>query len=336
MDKMDKKDKKDKLRQIALLFFANQGIRRPETWIHWRDELKDGSNKILFFALVEESIPLAKPWIRINIQGKTAWCDPSLVQVEIQGLAFILKYDKQKQIACTYLLSGADIPIRSAEYLYNLPDRTRLCQYPTQFRGELVPLHSASQWKSLIRKHMEAIVETSWSTLSKFDGALHKRVNVKQEKDMDELFIQFAKELQRYSKDKALRNRYAFFQTLVERDLQRLQAKKTETSSDYNQSCPDEFYIPSFIVNTMSPADYDNTCISDYYKPKPMIIYVPVRSPVEWGSWEQEYADDSEGTHSISLQKAIEKACRGQNTVFFRKVTSDIPLHEPWKICAPH
>lgn len=286
-----------------------------------------------------------KGWTRIPLR-ETQWCDPSLVLAYQDGVRWILASDRARKIKEIILLSGADIPIRSAQYVYNLPDKSRLCfEGPIEtkaFPEKVTSFLAAHQWQSLNREDAERIAQTDFGTFAPFEKE-QKQVFKKQD------MIDYAKtELKRRQeklraliaegKSAPFVNLAKYHLHLAERLLQRFQKESSDTVKIYTE-CPDETHIPlALLLKGKSEDDMLGTksnCGTVLFKPGDLGDVIP--SPYEWDSWSTELATRSSRPDSpaqiLNLERFIQSKCRNPQYLFLRKVTSSLPYRETWKIC---
>jgi hypothetical protein len=79
------------------------------------------------------------------------------VFLEQEGLQSILKYDKDKSIQHVFFVSGDSIPIKSAHYVYHLPDLTFLLMDRSAKNAGPFLFAGGIQWKAYSREDMEYI-----------------------------------------------------------------------------------------------------------------------------------------------------------------------------------
>lgn len=122
--------------KIAILFLAPNGIAQPQWWQDWRVD-SQVEKQILFYILTDnsENIPKNNQWKVILLSFRPLWCDLTQVFALKRGIEVVLQDDKKEEIQCIYFVSGQEVPVISADRLYQQP-------YVTRFYGSV-------KWSSL-------------------------------------------------------------------------------------------------------------------------------------------------------------------------------------------
>jgi hypothetical protein len=323
------------MRRIAILFLAHRGIAVPEIWRQWRKEfIKKGRRRILFFALMNCKEP---GWTSIPLRP-TAWGDVSLVYAYQDGLRYIMKYDKKQQIQSVFFVSGQDIPIRSAKFVYRLPDQTRI------WSADYSVYHMA-QWHSLNRKVLKHLVAFEFHELEKKlrSGVMTTSTVVKHIESCQEYIELFRFDLERrkaagtedvpyvYRNIEALK----IYKRLLKSKKLQLHRSCPEAQDplfEYKYgNVPDEFFIKFALHQLIEEGklvqeDILESRIMGQERLKLWNVTMP--SPTEWHDWN--YEVDCSG-HRYNLERMIQKSL-AQGALFFRKVSPKLPFRRPWKM----
>ena len=119
--------------KVVILFLAHNGVTQPEWWNKWKNYYEHPED-IIFKVHSPKDPKFGTEFCNMNSIGfydsNTAWCQPSLVTVYLECLkAVILDYPN----SMVYLVSGHDIPIRPARYMF-------ISKYDT-IDGDLLPIN---------------------------------------------------------------------------------------------------------------------------------------------------------------------------------------------------
>ena len=150
--------------KIAIVFLAHDGISQPNVWRLWH-EMCTYKEHLYYFVHCPEDLRPTDPlfnWIPAPI-GPTGWCQTSIVYEHLRALKMSMYGISQtshsiEPIQCLYcMLSGSDIPIRSADFLFE-------CQYKTRFKftyDGYTSHISYNQWMILAQDEANLIVNYS-------------------------------------------------------------------------------------------------------------------------------------------------------------------------------
>ena len=162
----NKKNKGGSPRKVAIVFLAHEGITQPNVWKLWHD-MCTYKDYLYYFVHCPEHYRPADPlfnWIPIPF-GETKWCQSSIVYEHLRALKMSIHaisqvpHSEEDPIQCLYcMISGADIPIRSADFLFECVYKNRINF--TGGRG-YKSIISHTQW--MILAHQEANLITYYS-----------------------------------------------------------------------------------------------------------------------------------------------------------------------------
>jgi hypothetical protein len=335
--------------QKALLFLAHQGMSQPEGWRKWRSQLPDGEDKLLFFVIMPPKEKNQLGFIRLFPCCLTEWAHESLVYVEQRGLQDILKYDSKQRIQQVYFLCGKTVPTKSAEFVYKLPCGTYWDWLPTPIGIGGNSFSRGTQWKSYNRTDANTVAQFDFSdpTFQQFDQMISGYyLDIEEEV---ELFGKTRSSIQEACKTevdaleedkgteklkKAICHTYDYYLNLLDRYVNFL---KGATFPVRVGTCPDEFWIHSVLEMSEPRVPYKmgglQTSMMNLKKvhaKKP--IFHPM-SPIEWASWESEYAcygrsgvPSFHSLHSELVEAAVD------NVPFYRKVSKDLKWKQTWDL----
>lgn len=319
--------------KIALFFLAHDGISLPATWNRWRAKAPD---KIVFYAMSPKKYEGFKS---LEPYSKTAWCHPSLVYAYLNGLKQILKDDEKKEIAVIYLVSGTDIPIRSAEFLLSLRPKTRICpagtaelRLDTEKTQRVDLMH---QWFAITRSDAEKLsstTEAQFIPLMKFYQASIEKPSEEIFQTANKLWLTNLEKLQNQHKDEKKKAGYLntlnFYHSLV---TNRLKQNILETP----RICPDEYW-PLYLMKDLKISP-ENDCTTGIFKPvKDVVKFGPLPNPVTWNSPTNDvYAlkSNDPGSRNVYFKDVIQDTLpRWPNAIFFRKVGPTFPQdYDTWQ-----
>ena len=108
---------KDKFHAI-ILFIAHDGVTQPKWWSYWRD-ISKFSDRIVFKVHAPRNPKYGQQFCKKNTIGfydkTSSWCSPNLVMIYLEtGYSCVLEYPN----SVIYLVSGYDVPIVPADYLF--------------------------------------------------------------------------------------------------------------------------------------------------------------------------------------------------------------------------
>jgi hypothetical protein len=151
--------------KVAIVFLAHDGILQPNVWKLWH-EMCSYRDHLYYFVHCPEHLRPTDPlfnYIPAPI-GPTGWCQTSIVYEHLRALKMSMyaisrtQHSTEEPIQCLYcMLSGSDIPLRSADFLFE-------CEYKTRFKftyDGYISHVSYNQWMILAQYEANLIVNYS-------------------------------------------------------------------------------------------------------------------------------------------------------------------------------